>query len=150
MPRIVSLFIATRGLASLAASASAPTSSTAPGALDTVAVDRHLSELTRLLACCHEFVAFVTKVAADAVHPKPLPRSVHEALRGGQYAHAAHELQAAYVSLERLYLERSVAKAIQLDTLAPVRPALCLSRAACDTPGHERIGLGGGGGGVGA
>ena len=117
MPRIVTLFLSTRGLTSLvqghAAAAAAP--------IDPVTVDRHLSELRSLLACCQEFLAFLHKCAADAVHPKPLPRAVGEALRAGQYAHATHELQAAYVSLERIYLERSIAKAIELNAVIPVR-----------------------------
>ena len=118
VPRIVSLLITTRGLDKVAA---APTG--APGGADTVAVDGHLAELTSMLACCHEFIAFLTKTAADAVHPKPQPREVTEALRGGQYAHAAQELQAAYVRMERVYLERSVAKAVQLDAVVLVRPS---------------------------
>lgn len=117
MPRIVTLFLSTRGLTSLvqghAAAAAAP--------IDPVTVDRHLSELRSLLACCQEFLAFLHKCATDAVHPKPLPRAVGEALRAGQYAHATHELQAAYVSLERIYLERSIAKAIELNAVILVR-----------------------------
>jgi COG4 transport protein len=119
VPRVVSLFVATRGLTALVSGT--PASAGAGPALDPVAVDKLLSELRGLLACCQEFVAFLRRTAVDAVRPKPEPRALNEALRGGQYAHATHELQAAYVSLERVYLERSIAKAIELDTVTEVR-----------------------------
>ena len=116
VPRIVSLFITTRSLNALVQGTN---TANAP-ALEPVAVDRLLSELRGLLACSQEFASFLQKSAADAVHPRPLPRTFHETLRAGQYAQAAHELQAAYVSLERMYLEQSVAKAIELDSITEV------------------------------
>lgn len=119
MPRVVSLFVKARGLEALVRGIAA--ADPAAAALEPVAVDRLLGELRGLLACCQGFSAFLSKTAADAAHPRPLPRAVADTLRGGRYAHAMHELQAAYVSLERVYLERSVAKAVELDAPVPVR-----------------------------
>jgi hypothetical protein len=117
VPRIICLFIATRGLDTLVQDA---TKSSTKLTQDPVVVDRLLSELRSLLACCHEFLALLTKTAADSVYPKPVPRTLADALRGGTYAHSTHELQAAYISLERVYLEMSIAKAVELDVAIPV------------------------------
>jgi hypothetical protein len=119
VPRIVTLFCQTRGLDKLVRESSCSTV-----AMDPVEMDSLLGELRSLLACCQEFVGFLNRTVAEAVQPAPVPRSVLEALWGGTYAHAIHELQAAYVSLERVYLEESVTKAIGLDAVVTVRSSL--------------------------
>jgi hypothetical protein len=118
VPRIVTLFCQTRGLDKLVRESSSSGSSVA---MDPVEMDSLLGELRSLLACCQEFVGFLNRTVAEAVQPAPVPRSVLEALWGGTYARAIHELQAAYVSLERVYLEESVTKAIGLDAVVTVR-----------------------------
>jgi hypothetical protein len=98
--------------------------------MEPVEMDNLLGELRSLLACCQEFVGFLSRTVAEAVQTAPEPRSVLEALRGGTYANAIHELQAAYVSLERVYLEESVTKAIGLDAVVPVRSSMRCSHQA--------------------
>lgn len=83
-------------------------------------MDGLLNELRGLLACVQEFLAFLHRTAATAVHPKPLPRDLMDILADGQHTRAVKELQSAYLSLEAAYIQRSVAKAIEWDSLLPV------------------------------
>lgn len=86
-----------------------------------MAVDGLLNELRGLLACVQEFLAFLQRTAAAAVHPKPLPRELVDIFGDGEHMRAVMELQSAYLSLEAAYVKRSVAKAIEWDSLLPVR-----------------------------
>ena len=86
-----------------------------------MAVDGLLNELRGLLACVQEFLAFLQRTAAAAVHPKPLPRELIDIFGDGEHMRAVMELQSAYLSLEAAYVKRSVAKAIEWDSLLPVR-----------------------------
>jgi phage gp29-like protein len=99
--------------------------------MDPSKLDSLLGELRGLLACCQEFVAFLKRTVAEAVQPAPVPRSLLESLRGGSYAHAMHELQAAYVNLEQVYLEESISKAISLDAVVLVRPFILFGNEIC-------------------
>lgn len=119
IPRVVQLFISTRGLP--AAVSAATGAAGVSGTFDSVAVDGLLNELRGLLACVQEFMAFLQRTAAAAVHPKPLPRELLDIFGDGEHMRAVMELQAAYLSLEAAYVKRSVAKAIEWDSLLAVR-----------------------------
>lgn len=119
IPRVVQLFISTRGLPAVVSAATG--SSGVAAAFDSVAIDGLLNELRALLACVQEFLAFLQRAATAAVHPKPLPRELVDILSNGEHTRAIIELQGAYLSLEAAYIKHSVAKAIEWDSLLQVR-----------------------------
>jgi phosphotransferase system HPr-like phosphotransfer protein len=124
IPRVVSAFLSTRGLPTLI---NGITSSGGVAPFDPVAADALLHELRGLLACIQELLAFLHRTALSAVHPKPVPRDLLEIMGDGDHARAVKELQAAYSTLEAAFIQRSVAKAIEWDSVLPV----CTLAALC-------------------
>lgn len=87
---------------------------------DAVAADGLLNELRGLLACVHEFLAFLARTAAAAVHPKPVPRDIVEIMADGDHARSIKELQGAYTWLEAAYVHSSISKAVEWDQVLQV------------------------------
>lgn len=105
---------------------------------DAVAADGLLNELRGMLACVHEFLAFLSRTVAAAVHPKPVPRDIVEIMSDGDHARAVKDLQGAYTSLEAAYVHSSISKAVQWDQVLQVCSNVycgCRWHASCQTAG---------------
>lgn len=122
IPRIVAAFMTARNLSALLSSIRGPGGSQQ---FDAVAADGLLNELRGLLACVHEFLAFLARTAGAAVHPKPVPRDIAEVMADGDHTRSIKELEIAYTSLEAAYVHRSISKALEWDQVLQV---CCLAR----------------------
>lgn len=121
IPRIVASFIKARNIPALVTSIQSPSGSQQ---FDAVAADGLLNELRQLLACVHEFMAFLHRTAATAVHPKPVPRDIAEVMADGDHSRSIKELQGAYATLEAAYVHSSISKALEWDKVLQVRTVM--------------------------
>lgn len=77
-----------------------------------------VSVLMELLVMCtrgEEYIKYVLQAMSDAAAPNALAPALETSVRGGPFGSSMREVLSYYISLEEVYVEESVAKAIEID-----------------------------------
>ncbi len=81
-----------------------------------------VSILMELLVMCtrgEEYIKYVLQAMADAAAPNALAPALETSVRGGPFGSSMREVLSYYISLEEVFVEESVAKAISIDQNIP-------------------------------
>ena len=81
-----------------------------------------VSILMELLVMCtrgEEYIKYVLQAMADAAAPNALAPALETSVRGGPFGSSMREVLSYYISLEEVFVEESVAKAISIDQTIP-------------------------------
>ena len=81
-----------------------------------------VSILMELLVMCtrgEEYIKYVLQAMADAAAPNALAPALETSVRGGPFGSSMREVLSYYISLEEVFVEESVAKAISIDQTTP-------------------------------
>ena len=117
--RVMARYMDEKGLSKLVEASLVSTSPSASMARDTTAAARvEVSILMELLVICtrgEEYIKYVLQAMAEAASPNALAPAMETTVRGGPFGSSMREVLSYYISLEEVYVEESVTKAIEID-----------------------------------
>ncbi len=122
--RVMARYTEEKGLSKLVEASLVSASPSASMARDSTAATARVevSILMELLVICtrgEEYIKYVLQAMAEAASPNALAPAMETTVRGGPFGSSMREVLSYYISLEEVYVEESVIKAIEIDQTVP-------------------------------
>ena len=122
--RVMARYTEEKGLSKLVEASLVSASPSASMARDSTAATARVevSILMELLVICtrgEEYIKYVLQAMAEAASPNALAPAMETTVRGGPFGSSMREVLSYYISLEEVYVEESVTKAIEIDQTVP-------------------------------